>query len=154
MSGNEECRRAAEKAMNLLLCQDRTRKELADRLYRAGFSEEASDYAMAYVESFGYIDDFRYASNYLACHKGERSGKELRYKLLGRGIPREILSEVFQEYEAEDEERALERQLAKRLRGRCVSELETAEKNKVTAYLVRKGYPAAKVKRVMQQQEE
>ena len=35
----EEVRKAKEKAMRLLLQQDRTEKELRDRLYRAGFSE-------------------------------------------------------------------------------------------------------------------
>ena len=57
----KECKKAAERAMKLLLQQDRTRKELQDRLYRAGFSERAAEYALAYVSGYGYIDDFRYA---------------------------------------------------------------------------------------------
>ena len=42
----DEVRKAKEKAMRLLLQQDRTEKELRDRLYRAGFSETASEAAM------------------------------------------------------------------------------------------------------------
>ena len=46
MGDIEENKKATEKAMNLLLQQDRTRKELLDRLYRAGFSKEASRVAL------------------------------------------------------------------------------------------------------------
>lgn len=53
----DEVRKAKEKAMRLLLQQDRTEKELRDRLYRAGFSETASEAAMQYVSGFGYLDD-------------------------------------------------------------------------------------------------
>jgi regulatory protein len=139
--------------MNLLLRQDRTRKELSDRLSRAGFSEEASGYALEYVESFGYINDKRYAQNYVAFHKSELSARELRYKLTGKGIPPEILSEVFMEYEPEDEEEALRLKLEKRLRGKRLSDMDAAEKNKVVSYLTRKGYHLTAVKRMMRERE-
>lgn len=71
--GDEECRKAAAKAMSLLLQQDRTKKNLMDRLYRGGFSERASEYALQYVMHFGYVDDLRYAQNYISCHKGHRT---------------------------------------------------------------------------------
>ncbi len=154
MSDKEECRKAAEKAMSLLLQQDRTRKELSDRLYRAGFSEDASRYAMEYVESFGYIDDFRYASNYLSFHKGVRSKKELRYKLMERGVPPEVIAEAFTEYEPGDEEEALQTQLRKRLRGKKLAEMDFPEKNKVVSYLARKGYHLSSIKRLMREWEE
>ena len=76
----EEVRKAKEKAMRLLLQQDRTEKELRDRLYRAGFSETASEAAMQYVSGFGYLDDRRYAENYISFHKGRRSRKEISFK--------------------------------------------------------------------------
>lgn len=154
MSDKEECKKAAEKAMSLLLQQDRTRRELSDRLYRAGFSEDASRYALEYVESFGYIDDFRYASNYLSFHKGARSKKELRYKLMERGVPPEVIAEAFAEYEPGDEEEALQTQLRKRLRGKKLAEMDFPEKNKVVSYLARKGYPLPAVKRIMKEWEE
>ena len=80
----EEVRKAKEKAMRLLLQQDRTEKELRDRLYRAGFSETASEAAMQYVSGFGYLDDRRYAENYISFHKGRRSRKEISFKLKQR----------------------------------------------------------------------
>ena len=52
--------RAKLKAMSLLKYQDRTRKELKDRLMRAEFPEFITEGAIAYVESFGYINDEEY----------------------------------------------------------------------------------------------
>ena len=53
--------KAASKAMQLLLYRQRTEKELREKLYEKGFSENASEAAIAYVKSFGYLDDRRYA---------------------------------------------------------------------------------------------
>ena len=50
-------KRAAKKAMKLLEHMDRTEKGLRDRLHQAGFGQDAIEAAMAYVESYGYIDD-------------------------------------------------------------------------------------------------
>ena len=73
---DEEGKRAAKKAMEWIAYKDRTKKELEDKLYRAGFSEKASKQAMDYVMSFGYIDDRRYVENYLMFQTGKRSKKE------------------------------------------------------------------------------
>ena len=63
---SEEHKRAAKKAMKLLEHMDRTEKGLRDRLHQAGFGQDAIEAAMAYVESYGYIDDYRYARTYIA----------------------------------------------------------------------------------------
>ena len=149
---SNECRKAAEKAMNLLLQQDRTKKELQDRLYRAGFSEQAIAYAMEYVMGFGYIDDLRYARNYISFHKGNRSKKELRYKLMNRGVETEALAVALEEYEPEDEQNALSHLLKKRLKGKQLAELEYADRNKITAYLARKGFALPAIRRAMQEE--
>lgn len=150
---DEENKKAAEKAMNLLLVQDRTKKELQERLYRAGFSEKAVAYALAYVMNFGYIDDLRYAENYISFHKDTRSKKELQYKLIQKGVPQETISEAFFSYNKEDEDTALRRQLRKRLRGKRLSGMEFQEKNKLISYLARKGYALPAIRRILQEQE-
>lgn len=148
----KECTKAAEKAMNLLLQKDRTKKELEERLQRSGFSEEASQYAMQYVMSFGYINDLRYASEYIDLHKGNRSYHELRFKLLKKGIDKEVLFQAFEDYDVQDEEEALHYMLMKRLRGRHISEMSYEERKKVVAYLARKGYALPAIQRAMQQE--
>lgn len=148
---DEECRKAAGKAMRLLLQQDRTGKRLRECLYRAGFSEKAVEYAMQYVIQFGYIDDLRYARNYISYHKESYSRKEMQYKLMDRGITAEQIAEAFREYGTEDEHKALRRQLQKRLRGNTLSYMDIPARNKVMAYLVRKGYAIPAVRSVMKE---
>ena len=57
----EEYRDARRKAMRLLEHMDRTERGLREKMRQAGFAPPAIDYALAYVESYGYIDDERYA---------------------------------------------------------------------------------------------
>lgn len=147
----EEGKKAAEKAMSLLLVRDRTKKELTDRLYRAGFSESASSEAMEYVEQFGYINDRRYAENYVMFQKGKKSRREMVYQLTERGIADEIVSDVLREdvYEGEDE--AVRALAVKKLKGRNVSELTYEERQKIMTYLGRKGYDFHTIKKVFSQ---
>ena len=171
---DEEEKRATEKAMALLLHKDRTEKELSDRLYRAGFSESASRFAMAYVSRFGYINDRRYAEGYIDYHKQTKSKNEIRRKLKEKGVSDEILTEAFEacyasdrdgdgrftedehrngltagEYCDEDpEDTALRTLLNKRLKGRELSELTYEEKQKQMRYLAGKGFPIEKIRRM------
>lgn len=148
---DEECKKAAKKAMDLLLQQDRTEKNLRDRLYRSGFSEKASEYAIQYVVHFGYVDDLRYAQNYISLHKGNRSKKEMRYKLMDRGVPPEFVAEAFLEYEDEEEYGALRSLLAKRLKGQRLSDMDYPARDKMVAYFARKGYSLSAIRAVMQE---
>lgn len=135
----EEIKKATEKAMALLLHKDRTRFELTDRLKKFGFSSEAINEAMAYVESFGYIDDLRYACNFVSFRRENKSAKEIIYKLREKGVSQEIIEQAMEE-EYQGESDAICRLLEKRLKGRNVSELTREEKEKHMAYLCRKGY--------------
>lgn len=150
----EEVRKAKEKAMRLLLQQDRTEKELRDRLYRAGFSETASEAAMQYVSGFGYLDDRRYAENYISFHKGRRSRKEISFKLKNKGVPPEILSMSMEGYETEDESVAIEHLIQKKIKGQRLSDMEYTQLNKITAYLARKGFSFPVISRVMREMKE
>ncbi len=148
---DEEGKKATEKAMSLLSYQDRTKKELVDRLYRAGFSEKASEEAIEYAEHYGYINDRRYVETYIMFQQGKRSRKEISYKLAEKGISRDLIRQVFEETEYEGEETAIERLIQKKLKGRFVRELSFEEKRKIMAYLGRKGYDLNCVKNVFSQ---
>lgn len=150
----EEYKKAAEKAMSLLLVQERTRKDLTDRLRRAGFSEEAAAYALEYVMGYGYVDDLRFAENYLAFHKNRRSRKELCYKMMGKGVPADVIARAMEDYCEEDERIAAAGQLEKRLKGRALASLDKKEREKIMAYLAGKGYPFPVIRQVMQEREQ
>lgn len=145
---DEEGQKAAEKAMSLLMFKDRTKQELIERLYRAGFSKKASQEAMEYVEHFGYIDDRRYTENYIMFQKGKRSRKEIVFKLVEKGISKELIQQILEKDEYEGEDEAIQSLIVKKLKGKSVTEITYEEKNKIIAYLGRKGFELRTIKNV------
>ena len=75
-----------KKALKLLEHMDRTEKGLSDRLRQAGFCTEAVEDAVAYVSSFGYVDDSRYAENYIAYRIQSKSRHKILQELLQKGV--------------------------------------------------------------------
>ena len=71
----EEYRDARRKAMRLLEHMDRTEKGLREKLRQAGFTSQAVDHALTYVEAYGYIDDERYARLILHTEWIQRAGR-------------------------------------------------------------------------------
>ena len=82
----EEQKNARRKAMLLLEHMDRTEKGLSDRLRQAGFSAEATEDAMNYVRSYGYLNDYRYAMNYISFRIAIHSVKSVKACLYSRGF--------------------------------------------------------------------
>lgn len=134
--------RAKLKAMSLLKYQDRTRKELKDRLMRAEFPEFITEGAIAYVESFGYIDDEEYVRRYMEYKAGTKSRIQIKMDLRKKGIGTEILERIFDEYEYEEDD-VLEEQVQKRIRQKGSVTKENFQK--YYGYFARKGFNSVKI---------
>ena len=126
-----------KKAMSLLNHKDRTRWELQDRMERAGFSEEVIEDAVAYVESFHYIDDLRYAIRFTEIYSESRSVARIRQDLKKRHVPEEYIEQALEEINYDDSA-ALAREVKKLCGGQ--QELSYEEKQKIAAKLYRKGF--------------
>lgn len=134
--------RAKLKAMSLLKYQDRTRKELKDRLMRAEFPEFIIEGAIAYVESFGYINDEEYVRRYMEYKAGTKSRIQIKMDLRKKGIGTEILERIFDEYEYEEDD-VLEEQVQKRIRQKGSVTKENFQK--YYGYFARKGFNSVKI---------
>ena len=134
--------RAKLKAMSLLKYQDRTRKELKDRLMRAEFPEFITEGAIAYVESFGYINDEEYVRRYMEYKAGTKSRIQIKMDLRKKGIGTEILERIFDEYEYEEDD-VLEEQVQKRIRQKGSVTKENFQK--YYWYFARKGFNSVKI---------
>ena len=97
MMDPEELNQARKKAMKLLEHMDRTEKGLSDRLRQAGFSEEAAAGAMEYVQSYGYIDDERYATSYIRNQMRGKGRRRITMELSGKGVDSEMTRELCME---------------------------------------------------------
>ena len=134
--------RAKLKAMSLLKYQDRTRKELKDRLMRAEFPEFITEGAIAYVESFGYINDEEYVRRYMEYKAETKSRIQIKMDLRKKGIGTEILERIFDEYEYEEDD-VLEEQVQKRIRQKGSVTKENFQK--YYGYFARKGCNSVKI---------
>ncbi|HBI63311.1 MAG TPA: regulatory protein RecX [Lachnospiraceae bacterium] len=128
-----------KKAMALLTHNDRTRWELCDRLARAGFEEEVIEDALAYVESFHYIDDLRYATRFAEIYSKTRSIQRIRQDLQKRHVSEEYIDRALENI-AWDDSAALKKEFGKLLKGRDINELSYEERQKLAAKLYRKGF--------------
>ena len=139
-----------KKAMSLLNHSDRTRWELQDRMERAGFSEEIIADAIAYVESFHYIDDLRYARRFADIYRETRSIARIRQDLKKRHVPEEYIDIALEEI-AYDDSAALAREVQKLCRGGGGFTYE--EKEKMAAKLYRKGFRTEDIFRALEEVE-
>jgi len=135
----------------LLARRDYTCARLREKLLSGGYEEEIADWALERLKEAHYIDDERYARNFIQAHWEDRSKLRIRTDLEDRGVPSDILSEVIRE---ESEERGAEseiRQIIKLMEKRRFDpqSAEWEEKRKMQAYLYRKGYMSSSVRAAM-----
>ena len=93
-------RRAFNKAVDLLSRRDHARGELLTKLKQKGFADGAEQ-ALEKLESYGYIDDRRFAQNYaneLIRLKGFGK-RRIVQELFKKGVSRDIIDEVVSELE-------------------------------------------------------
>ncbi len=106
--------RAKQRALHLLEKQDRTESNLRRKLREGGYPETVIDEAVSYVVSYHYIDDRRFAENYIYFHKDSRSRQRIRQDLLMKGIDKELVDEVMEEGYETDERALIKELLAKK----------------------------------------
>lgn len=94
-------KRAQMRCMNLLKAVDRTEGQLRERLRRDGYPPEIAEKAIAYVASYHYTDDLRYAMNYIRLSRGKKSRRMMAYTLAQRGIDADTVRQAFEEEDAE-----------------------------------------------------
>ena len=135
----------------LLARRDYTCARLREKLLSGGYEEEIADWALEKLKEAHYLDDERYARNFIQAHWEDRSKLRLRTDLEERGVPSDILSEVLREESEERGEEAEIRQIRKLMEKRRFDpeNAEWEEKRKMQAYLYRKGYTSSSVRAAM-----
>ena len=135
-SGN--IRRARHRALHILERSDRTEQELRAKLER-NYRAEAVEDAISYVKQYHYLDDRRYAVNYLNSRGRVKSRRQVEQELLyKKGISKEILEEARTEAEPQDEREQIRRWMEKKQ-----IHPETADPNELRRFylfLMRRGF--------------
>ncbi len=145
----ELLKQAKLKALRLLTDMDRTEEELRTKLKQKEFPEEIVEQAIAYVKSFGYVNDENYARKFVEAKKGHKSRKELYVTLVQKGLDRDVVENTLREnYDEDDESRAISL-LAKKKHFSPEDSTEE-EKKKLMAYFLRKGFYYENVRKVLE----
>ena len=145
-------KRAIKRAMHLLEQQERTEKQLRDKLQQNGYPSSCIEQAITYVKSYHYVDDYRYASVYIRYHQEKESRQKLTQKLMMRGIDREIISQAMEEEFMADEQTQIRELLLKR--NFSPGKADEKERRKTAQFLMRKGFKMRDVLYVMHMNEE
>lgn len=133
-------KRVKERALYLLKSMDRTEKDIRVKLNQGHYPEKLIDYALAFLKTYGYVDDQRYVENYIQTYLGRKSRKMIEQQLILKGIDRNLLRTVWEEMDSQDSD---ERSLIYKLLAKkkyVYGETDRKEKNKVMGFLLRKGF--------------
>ena len=147
-------KRAKSRTLHILDSRDKTEKELRDRLEKDLYPQEAIDAAVEAAKSGRFLDDERYASQYIYEKSGKKSERQIRIFLEGKGIGRDIIDRAVDEVRSgfeetkEDPERDL---ILKLINKRCQepSALDNVEKQKLIRFLLSKGFEYDKIRKYM-----
>lgn len=141
-------KRAKLRAMHLLNRMDRTEEQLRTKLKQDLYPEDIVEEAIQYVKSFGYIGDTDYAKRFVESRQNSKSKLEIKMALLQKGISKEIVQSVLEEYyDGQDEVAAIQKLVEKR---RYSKETATAEETKkMYGYLLRKGFRHEDIRQVI-----
>ncbi|WP_072525427.1 regulatory protein RecX [Clostridium sp. Marseille-P3244] len=150
-------KRAKLRAMHLLEDMDRTEAGLREKLRHSLYPEEAVNAAVEYVRSFGYLDDARYAENFIRSRQKKKSSREIRAALLQKGLTCEQIDRAFEACREGEDEHAAERSAIRAVLEKKRFDpagTDEAEMRKIYGYLARKGFGYDTVRQVIQNYDE
>ena len=140
-------KRAKKRAMHLLEKMDRTESNLKDKLRQNGYPEKLIEDAVAYVKKYHYIDDLRYAKNYIRCHQEQKGAGKLKIELMQKGVAKDLIEQALEEEFQMDERENIYQLLQKK--GYFSEEKLPVEQRRIYQYLLRRGYRSSDILSVM-----
>ena len=146
-------KRAKSRTLHLLDRNDKTEKELRDKLKEGMYPDEAIDAAVEAAKKGRFLDDRRYAAQYVYEKSRSKSRKHIEAELLKKGVAPEIVGDAFKELSGNEEIDGSDKEeelILKLLRKRCPKPemINEEAKSKLYRYLCGKGFEFQKVKKV------
>ncbi|MDY3920222.1 MAG: RecX family transcriptional regulator [Candidatus Limivivens sp.] len=141
-------KRAQARSLYLLKSMDRTEFQMRRKLKEGKYPDAVVEEVIRWLYGFRYLDDRRYAANYISQKKDSRSRLQILHDLVSRGIPRELAEEIYEE-EGDDDELELIRHWIEK-KGIDPETAEPKEIQKLYQFLVRKGFRTGDIARVLE----
>lgn len=143
-------RRAKLRCLNLLKTMDRTELQLRQKLSQGEYPDEIIDQAISYVKGYHYVDDERYAKQYVECFCEKKSHHQIEQELRKRGVSRDNIDKGFEEISPIDECRQIRKWIEKKKFD--VRNADQKEYQKFYAFLMRRGFAFESIRKVCQEE--
>jgi regulatory protein len=144
-------KRAKLRAMNLLMKKEYTEFELRKKLDDGDYPETVIDEAIEYITSYKYLDDLRYATDYITAHEDTRSRRRIEQDLMNKGISKTTMEKAWNNWEnlggEQNEEAMINKLLDKRKYNPQTADIK--EQQRTYAFLMRKGFNSDIVQKSM-----
>lgn len=142
-------REAARAAMDLLLRRDYSEAELYRKLTEKGFNDRIAAQGIAYVHSYHYLDDERYAEQLIESKKGTVSRRMMVYRLQQKGVDGTVIQKAMVRAGWDDTD-GIYYEIRKRYHSQEeLSKLSEKDRQKLLQSLVRKGYNYSDISHIL-----
>lgn len=133
--------RAKMRCMKLLQSKDYTEYEIRKKLIADGYPESVIENTVEYLFGYHYLDDNRYVRLYYQSKSYKKSKKQIVIELQRKGIAKEMIVSVLRDVIGEEENTDFPciMQLLRK-KHYIDDEASFEEKEKIRAYLFRKGF--------------
>lgn len=139
---------AKSSAVNFLALKLRTSYEIEQKLCELGYEQDTIERVIDNLKEIDYIDDYKYAVKFLTekTKLNPKSIKMLSIELSNRGIARDIINKVLEEFDVDEDSVALE--LLKKRYSKYTS-FDEKIINKMRSFLASRGFSYQQVSRAI-----
>lgn len=144
-------KRAKMRGLSLLKNRPYTEKQMCDKLKQGFYPPDIIAVAIEYFKSFGYIDDYQYAIDYIEYYSEGKSRKRLEQDLVTKGIDKSVIKSALTNWQNDGgiiDEIAQIRLLLKK-KNYNPDNCDIKNKQKITAFLYRKGFDMNNIRKVL-----
>ena len=142
----EEYDNAKSKVLKYILYKKRSKQEVKNKFYNS-IEEEMLNNIIDELEENGYIDDFNYVERAVneSIALNNLSLKEVRYKLMTKGINSGLIDEYFSKYQ----ERMQEYEVNS-ARNLIIKKEKQMDENTLMQFLLKKGYKSDNIRQAIE----
>lgn len=141
ISKSENLSKCKESALRTIERSYKTEKEIRDKLLSKEFDSETVDNTIDFLIEYGFIDDSKFVSMYIKDRIRTQGRNKIRYSLISKGVNKLLIEEAFSTLDRDDEmERAIVLCEKKYLNISKREDDDFKIKNKLTRYLLGRGY--------------
>lgn len=139
-------------ALRIIERSNKTEKQIRDKLLEKDYDLDSITQAIEFLKEYKFIDDYNYARCYIKDKIKAQGSRKIKYSLIQKGINKDIVEELLS-----DVDRELEKDVAIEIARKKYLQITKRENekfkiwNKLSGFLVSKGYDYSLVKSVVKE---